>query len=165
MGSYLMRPLSSPLLYIDYLDPFNSECRVYGRLKEEYRQDLALPAYGYLLLTPQQETEVTERARGIYYPPAGPTAPLDGANSWGRWEVHRGLPVRAIVKELGTEHKPFTSTQLSSLWQDLEDLHKLGILVRDISPGNYMGGKLIDFSQSWTMPNPCLQPLSRAHPS
>jgi hypothetical protein len=153
-----MRPLASPRLYIDYFDPFNAECRTYGRLKDENRQDLAVKAYGYLLLTSQQEAEVTERARGIYYPPpVDPDAPLDGTNPWNRWEEHRGLPVRAIVKEFVTTHEPFSSAQVPDLWKDLEDLHSLGILVRDIGVGNYLGGKLIDFSRSWTMPHPCLE--------
>jgi hypothetical protein len=40
------------------------------------------------------------------------------------------------------------------MWKGLEDLHKLGILVRDIGVGNYMGGKLIDFSMAWTTHHP-----------
>ena len=56
-----------------------------------------------------------------------------------------------------TDHKPFSPAQLQGLWRDLEDLHDLGILVRDISIGNYMGGKLIDFSRSWAMPHPCFE--------
>ncbi|KAL2147641.1 hypothetical protein VTI28DRAFT_8095 [Corynascus sepedonium] len=76
---------------------------------------------------------------------------LTGATPGGRWEIHRGLPVRAIVKELmandgnAAAGKPFFPSRLRDLWQDLEDLHRLGILVRDINPGNYIGGKLIDF--------------------
>jgi hypothetical protein len=156
-----MRPLASPRFYIDYLDPFNSECRAYGRLQDEDRQDLAVKAYGYLLLTPQQEAEIAERARGIYYPyPADPDAHLDGTNPWNRWEEHRGVPVRAIVKEFVTTQEPFSSAQVPDLWKDLEDLHGLGILVRDIGVGNYTDGKLIDFSQSWTMPHPCLEYIS-----
>lgn len=42
------------------------------------------------------------------------------------------------------------------MYTDLESLHALGILVRDIHPGNYLGGKLVDFSQAWTMYHLCL---------
>lgn len=38
--------------------------------------------------------------------------------------------------------------------KDLEDLHRLGILVRDINIPNYLGGKLVDFSRAWTTPHP-----------
>jgi hypothetical protein len=34
------------------------------------------------------------------------------------------------------DHLPFTPEQVGDVWSDLEDLHKLGILVRDIKIGN-----------------------------
>lgn len=43
--------------------------------------------------------------------------------------------------------------------KDMDDLHKLGILVRDVTVSNYLGGKLIDFSRAWTVPHPVI----RAH--
>lgn len=46
------------------------------------------------------------------------------------------------------------------MYEDMETLHSLGILIRDIHPGNYLGGKLIDFSRSWTMYHPCLDRTS-----
>ncbi|KAJ0121618.1 hypothetical protein J7T55_008784 [Diaporthe amygdali] len=39
---------------------------------------------------------------------------------------------------------------------DLESLHALGILVRDIHLYNYLGGKLVDLSRAWTMYHICL---------
>lgn len=42
------------------------------------------------------------------------------------------------------------------MYTDLETLHALGILVRDIHLGNYLGGKLVDFSRAWTMYHICL---------
>ncbi|KAK4220432.1 hypothetical protein QBC38DRAFT_505739 [Podospora fimiseda] len=42
------------------------------------------------------------------------------------------------------------------MWEDLQEIRSLGITVRDIHPGNYIGGKLIDFSRAWTMNHPCL---------
>lgn len=49
------------------------------------------------------------------------------------------------------------------MYDDLETLHSLGILIRDIHPRNYLDGKLIDFSRSWTMRHPCLErPSDRA---
>ena len=41
-------------------------------------------------------------------------------------------------------------------WPDLQDLHSLGILVGDTHGGNYLGGKLVDFSRSMTMYHPGL---------
>lgn len=42
------------------------------------------------------------------------------------------------------------------MWRDLEDLHALGILVRDIHMGNYIGGRVVDLSRAWTMYHPGL---------
>jgi hypothetical protein len=39
----------------------------------------------------------------------------------------------------------------------MKALHELGILVRPPArPHRYCGGKLVDFSRSWTIPHPCL---------
>lgn len=157
-AKYLNRPLAKRQSYIDYFDPFNCECRAYGRLKQENREDLAIKAYGYLLLTPEQEAEVTKKIEGdLYKEPQGAHEVLDGDNTWCRREQHRHHPIRAIVKQLVAAHaEPFGSADIPRLWSDLEELHKLGILVRDVHIGNYLGGKLIDFSRSWTMYHPCL---------
>jgi hypothetical protein len=113
---------------------------------------------GYLLLTPQQEAEVTKRATGNPHKPVGANTELDNGDAWGRFDEHHHLPVRAIVKDFVDVHIPFSPSHVSDMWKDLEDLHKLGILVHDIHVFNYINGKLIDFSRSWTMPHPSLVP-------
>ncbi|KAL2139930.1 hypothetical protein VTI28DRAFT_4475 [Corynascus sepedonium] len=152
VGGDLNCLLASPQLYLDFFDPFNCECRAYGRLADEGRQDLAIQAHGYLLLTPEQESEVAKRCSGM-----GSDDESDGNDFWRWMDEHYKLPVHAIVKTLADDHLPFTPEQLGDVWRDLEDLHKLGILVRDIKIGNYLGGKLVDFSRSWTMPHPSLE--------
>jgi hypothetical protein len=42
------------------------------------------------------------------------------------------------------------------MWADLQALHSLGIFVGDPHGGNYVGGKLVDFSRSWTMYHPAM---------
>ncbi|KAK7728640.1 hypothetical protein SLS63_006501 [Diaporthe eres] len=146
----LAQPLSSSQAYEDYYDPFNCECRAYGRLAQENRLDLAVPAHGYLLLTPQQEREVTPMVTGgLEYEPDDeePLGTLNGEKTWGRWEEHRGQPIRAIVKELVEDddfEEAFKTGRISAstMWRDLEDLHALGILVQDIHIGNYIGCRL-----------------------
>ncbi|KAH6842735.1 kinetochore Sim4 complex subunit FTA2-domain-containing protein [Chaetomium sp. MPI-CAGE-AT-0009] len=143
--------LASPQLYFDYFDAFGCECRAYGRLKEESREDLAVPAHGYLLLTPKQEATITKMMAEL-----NPTdSDLDGG-PWCRSEETRHLPIRAIVKELATDPDHFRPSHVTNMWSDLQDFHKLGILVRDITVFNYMGGKLIDLSRSWAWPHPGL---------
>lgn len=143
-------------LYADYFDPFNCECRAYGRLKEEKREDLAVKAYGYLLLTLGQEDDLARKVTGEpSLPPHTNADELNGYNFWRRHEQHRGLPVRAIVKEL-VPRKALDPNQAQGMWADLQALHSVGIFVGDTHGGNYLGGKLVDFSRSWTMYHPAL---------
>jgi serine/threonine protein kinase len=170
IGGYTTRRLASSQREIDYFDPFNCEYRVYGRLKQENREDLAVRAHGYLLLTQEQEVAFTARRTRMwgkdYVPDYADDEKLNGSKYWNRQEEHRHLPVRAIVKDL-CEGPGFTnffrSPQLLDMWNDLEDLHRLGILVRDVTPDNYIAGKLVDFSQSWTVPTPCLEVIALAY--
>ena len=37
--------------------------------------------------------------------------------------------------------------------EDLLALHAMGVYVQDIREDNYMNGKLVDFSRSWTRPH------------
>ena len=123
---------------VNYLDPFNCECRAYGRLKQEQREDLAVPAYGYVLLTEQQDQQLNDA--------------MGRDNNWYRDPCHAGQPVRAIVKELIEDDAcNFQPTMISDMFADLETLRSLGILVRDIKADNYLEGTLVDFSCAWTM--------------
>lgn len=58
-GGYLEDSLVKNEAYVGYFDPFDCECRAYGRLQQERREDLAVRANGYLFLTPGQERAVT----------------------------------------------------------------------------------------------------------
>ena len=156
-----MKRLASPRLYLDYLDPFNCECRAYGRLRDENCEHLTVRAHGYLLLSPDQEAEITTLA-GEVESDEDTLTPAEGMGAFGRWEEHRGIPVRAIVKDIAPEDKPWVPEQQRALWRDLEDLHALGIVVGDINVFNYVGGKLVDLGHSWTMPHPCLDAVSKS---
>ncbi len=147
--------LVSPQHYLDFYDPFNCECRAYGRLLAEQRTDLAVRAHGYLLLTPDQEAEITTAVSSEPYIPDIDRPILNGRGVWARQEENRYLPIHAILKDLVPDDtEPFTPDQMDGMWRDLQDLHRLGILVRDVRVGNYLGGKLIDFSRAWTAPHP-----------
>lgn len=157
----LQRPEPTPQDYIDYLDPFNCECRVYGRLKEEHREHLAVRAHGYVLLTKDQEERITE-VSGEYVDWENHPEPLRCSGPFRRWEVHRHEPLRAIVKDFVESSGPLVASQVPQMYADLEELHKLGVLVRDIHPGNYLEGKLVDFSMAWTSPHICFERASPA---
>jgi hypothetical protein len=104
-GTELTHRLVSNQLYNDYFDPFSCECRAYGRLKQEGREDLALRAHGYLLLTPQQGDEVEKKTFGYLW------GDENGFNFWGRDAEHRHLPIRAIVKETRRPVLPILSRE------------------------------------------------------
>lgn len=158
----LHRPELTPEEYTDYLDPFNCECRVYGRLKQEQREDLAIRAHGYVLLTKDQEQRVTEGLNQDYTDWENHPEPLSCDGVFWRWEIHRHMLLRAIVKDYVEPTDPWTAVQIPQMYADLEDLHKLGILVRDIHRGNYLKGKLLDFSMAWTMYHPCIARINKA---
>ncbi|KAH6623928.1 kinetochore Sim4 complex subunit FTA2-domain-containing protein [Chaetomium tenue] len=145
--------LTSPHFYNGYIDPFNCECRAYGRLKEENREHLATPAHGYLLLRPDQELEITKLIVGPDHTPEE-DARAQGGRIWNRHEEHRSLQIRAIVKDIAKGTDPFATADVPKMWSDLEALHAVGILVHDVHAYNYIGGKLIDFSRAWTTPHP-----------
>ncbi len=91
-------------------------------------------------------------------PPSADADDLNGDNCWGREEQHRKLPIRAIVKDLAAPTYP-SSAQVRGMWPDLQALHSLGIFANDTHHGNYMGGKLVDFSRAWTMYHPALDQI------
>lgn len=161
-GRYLEDSLVKNEAYVGYFDPFDCECRAYGRLQQERREDLAVCAHGYLFLTPEQERAVTAVIDGdsLDLPDPAYDSLLVARGIWGRHEEHRGQFVRAIVKDLIEDCEPFEEDQAPQLWHDMEALHSVGILVRDIHMGNYMGGKLVDFSLAWTMYHPALDRIS-----
>ncbi|KAH6846996.1 kinetochore Sim4 complex subunit FTA2-domain-containing protein [Chaetomium sp. MPI-CAGE-AT-0009] len=175
-AAHLFRELSSPSFYTDYFDPFSCECRAYGGLKEENREHLAVRSHGYLFLTPAQELEITRLI--VESEPSGDNirnrseedsdrdnirdrSEEDRDNIWDRSEEDRDLPLRAIVKDVAESQDFFTVEQVPGMWEDPKGLHELGIMVRDIRVNNYLGGKLIDFSRSWSTPHPGWAALDR----
>ncbi|KAK4656348.1 hypothetical protein QC762_311070 [Podospora pseudocomata] len=138
--------LAKPEFYVDYLTPFSCECRAYGRSKQEGREDLAVKSHGYLYRHANRKPRSRRPWEWM-------------TNSWMSLtsEQHRSHPIYAIVKDFvspGVKH--FTQSQVSHLWSDVEALHRIGILVRDLHVRNYMDGKLVDFSRAWTMYHTCL---------
>ena len=128
---------------------------MYGRLQQESREDIAVRAHGYLMLTREQELEVGSRSGPIN---SGDEDDDDDDYFCRSDEpLVSDRPVHAIVKDLITGQDPFGPDQVGDLWKDLQDLHRLGIMVRDIKIGNYLGGKLVDFSRAWTVPHPILE--------
>ncbi|KAK2692435.1 hypothetical protein QWA68_008447 [Fusarium oxysporum] len=147
---------------------FYNECRVFGRLKELDREHLAIKAYGYLkfdlddarvqqYFLPFMQAEQATLAR------QGKTSPTTADMICSRFQ-HYDLktPLMAIVKEWiplrRHQTMPHVLTQkqmrsLPRLLRNLHELHKSGIVVRDLKMQQYLDGKLADFSFAWTIPH------------
>lgn len=129
--------------FVHQCDPFYSECRAYGRLKEAGREDLAVKVYGYLMINERDEDAVyTKMSRQF-----------DFLVDWNRLPVHKNAPIRVIVKEYIQDPTPYTRAMFPAMMSNLKQVNSLGIMVWDIKEDNYMSGILIDFSQARTMPH------------
>ncbi|KAI0146117.1 kinetochore Sim4 complex subunit FTA2-domain-containing protein [Xylariaceae sp. FL1272] len=145
----------------NYFEPFQNECRAYGRLKEFGYEHLAVACHGYIVFTSDSKgwqflykkyDEFTE----------------------GDWQYDadcdyiRKEPLRALVKDILPEiprcedeaeyiDKYIISPKTArKAIKDLKMIHRLGIAINDIHRENYIMGLHIDFSRAWTAPHPFL---------
>jgi hypothetical protein len=123
-------------------DPFFAECRAFGRLKEcGLDGDAAVHCYGYVKLP--LEFGSIARSFGHFF------WDMPSQNGLSKPQYFRG-----IVKELVTSKVHFfTSEMTKKMGDDLLKLSRIGVFPRDIRKENYMGGRLTDFSASWTRPH------------
>lgn len=132
-------------MIVGHLDPFYAECRAYGRIAERNRKrPVAVPCYGFLGIPAAQEDFFS--------------ATFD-ISDWDRPEEEYDRSIadrqsfRAIIKELVTDPVPFRKNMVRGMLADLRSLRNMTVFVRDIRADNYCGGKLVDFSVSWTVPH------------
>ncbi|KAK8122925.1 kinetochore complex Sim4 subunit Fta2 [Apiospora sp. TS-2023a] len=147
-----------------YFDPFSCECRAYGRIREEGLEQYVAKCYGYIKLARSDFDPLIE-------------SPRKWEARFGYLERHKGRPFRALVKEfvktdpdryppLPNKHGLENVRRANKCFRDSKDarhlirslkrIQKSGILIHDINAGNVMNGRLIDFSQAWTVPHPVL---------
>ncbi|KAK7962041.1 uncharacterized protein PG986_002866 [Apiospora aurea] len=150
---------------VAYFDPFNCECRAYGRIREKRLEQYIAKCYGYIML-----------ARNDFEPLW--KNPKLWEEYLGYREEHKGRPFPALVKEyIETDPDRYPvlpgrfiynvrptnrffrdAKDAKHLIRGLKQIQKSGILIRDINDGNVfpVNGHLIDFSQAWTVPHPVL---------
>ncbi len=141
--------------YIAHTDPFYSECRAYGCTERNNQNGkIAVRCYGFVPVLPEQEDYL-----------AAPPFEVDPAE-WNRPEQEYDRPAaerqpfRAIVEELVKSKKRLS--RVAQMRKDLLALHGMGVYVQDIREDNYINGKLVDFSRSWTDPHIMLDPDIRS---
>ncbi|KIW12249.1 hypothetical protein PV08_09525 [Exophiala spinifera] len=145
-----------------YSEPFNSECRAYGRLQESGYEELAIRVFGYVLINEEEEEEMMHLVEVEDDPDIQ-------RETWGNdaqrkrfpgKRTGRKPPFRAIVKAFGKVdlENPLKPSVLKKLFRNLLQLHQLGIVDLDIVPGNLVNGRLGDFSTAMTTPNFIMTP-------
>lgn len=141
-----------------YCDPFNAECRAYGRLQEAHQEELAVKCYGYILLDEAHERAVCDRFSE--HVPLSFNGTPDGTDDWdvrSRFTGRRA-PVRGIVKELGQPVQKLTVSLLRSIERDMIKIQQLGIISLDMHFQQIIDGKLGDFSKALTTPHFAITP-------
>ncbi|KAI1267658.1 kinetochore Sim4 complex subunit FTA2-domain-containing protein [Xylariaceae sp. FL1019] len=150
----------SPEEKTNYFDPFQNECRAYGRLKEFCYEHLAIPCHGYIIFTSD-----SKEWQFLY----------DTYEQFmrGNWQYDanddvRNEPLCALVKDILPDTPDcFTDAEFydrcvinprtaRKAVKDLRMIHRLGIAINDIHESNYTMGLYIDFSRAWTAPHPFL---------
>ncbi|KAJ4006067.1 hypothetical protein NW766_010893 [Fusarium irregulare] len=151
---------------------FYNECRVFGRLKELGREHLGVKAYGYL------QFDLSDEKVQRHFLPFGNGArehlALKGNKEPSDEDVIRHFmehddlskPMMGIVKEWvdsidGADAWESSDPELIKryirhmprLLRNLKELHKSGIVVRDVKGLQYLDGQLVDFSFAWTIPH------------
>jgi hypothetical protein len=150
---------------------FYSECRVFGRLKEVGREDLAIKVYGYIRLD-MQDKKVRQPFVDYYNTfksDFGDAASGENAEEFEEFYVRNMVhgwdydePAFGIIKEwipgppkvlsekaLGQRF----ANQLPQLLRNLRNIHKSGIIIQDLKNCQYIDGHLADFSHAWTIPH------------
>ncbi|KAF5241773.1 hypothetical protein FANTH_8989 [Fusarium anthophilum] len=139
---------------------FNNECRAYGRLKELGCEHLAVKVHGYLrLYLPQIDEHIQGMIRRTM-----PGTQYTTFDVMEMDDAEADLPIMAIVKDWIPDHRKPTGERtreaeqrrinyLPRMLRDLRQLHKCGIVVRDLKCVQYLEGHLCDFSHAWTIPH------------
>jgi hypothetical protein len=135
-----------------------NECRAFGRLKDVGREDLAVKVHGYVALNCTDV--IVDKLQAARSKIMDPYAKLD-------WflAIDNGVSM-GIVKDWVDEVE-YDDEDTYDLYQQVaqvshfsrmlerpHELHKHGIVVRDLSDRQYVNGTLVDLSMASTVPHP-----------
>ncbi|TGJ78808.1 hypothetical protein E0Z10_g9958 [Xylaria hypoxylon] len=125
------------------LDPFYAECRAFGLLVENKKDDLlAVRCHGYAFLSAAVEHRVTKQFEEHF-----------AIADWNRKPEDNGRPLRAIIKDYIPFNSVYGRKKFSAMRSNIQKLNELGIYNMDIRERNYRGGRLFDFSIAITSPH------------
>ncbi|KAI1167140.1 kinetochore Sim4 complex subunit FTA2-domain-containing protein [Nemania serpens] len=172
-GDFINRknPEGLSTLY-NYTEPFNAECRAFGRLMETGCEELAIPCFGYVLLDEDHERALMTKFNFTNWTFNGSeeesgSVEIDEQRLLYPDKNGRSPPLRCIVKAFGQniegwEGHVFSQKVASRLFRSIIKLQKLGIINIDFATRQIIDGRLSDFSTAITFPhfmtNPELNP-------
>lgn len=152
--------------FAKYSEPFNAECRAFGRLREENYEELAVPCFGYVLLDEKHERLMMEQFAELEIDFNGNYDNPGAEDVRGRFLGRNGRqpPIRGIVKELArAAEPPLRASFARRILRDVVRLQQLGIIRIDVAFRQLVNSKFADFSTAITIPHfftsPELNPL------
>ncbi|KAG8418655.1 hypothetical protein J3459_012175 [Metarhizium acridum] len=146
-------------------EPFNRECRSFGRLQEAGYEELAVKCFGYLLLDEEHERAMRDKFTGMELEFDGNAERLGYKEARSRFPGKSGRPppIRGIVKEFGFGVEELKTRDMKRLFRTMTQLHQLGIINLDVADRQLIGGKICDFSTAITVPHPITTPELNPH--
>ncbi|KAL8377983.1 hypothetical protein RB595_008596 [Gaeumannomyces hyphopodioides] len=156
-----------------YAEPFNAECRAFGRLQEAGHEDLSVACFGYLLLDKTHEDlllslfpDIKLIGGGIYTFNFNNCPPYRNMRTRFLGRGGRAPPIRGIVKELVQKvpEDELTPALAAQILRDIGRFQQLGIFGLDIAIRQLMGNKtVVDFSTAYTIPHFIATPALNPH--
>ncbi|KAH6685449.1 hypothetical protein F5X68DRAFT_233194 [Plectosphaerella plurivora] len=165
------QPRDVQALLWDQTVSFYNECRAYGRLKEANCEHLAGKAYGYVTFNGRDKRFYIAR-EACRLLALHRLSIFGEEKMWDSTEWERRspmVPYFGIVKEwlgdpemrssalgsfnLKEKDRNATAKDMPRMLRELHQLHKIGIVHRNLSIYNYMAGRLCSFSSAWTIPH------------
>lgn len=150
----------------NYSEPFNCECRAFGRLQEAGWEALAVKCYGYVLLDEEHERALTEQCGRLGVQEIEFTSTLSSSGFWrSRFpgKDGRAPPIRGIVKEFGVTNEPLRVKHVRKLLRDVIRFQQLGVVNIDAAHRQLANGKISDLSTAFTVPHFLLNPELNPH--
>ncbi|OTA69982.1 hypothetical protein K449DRAFT_341534, partial [Hypoxylon sp. EC38] len=153
------KDLEAMSAFYNYSEPFNCECRAFGRLQEAGYEKIAVKCYGYLLLDEEHERAVRDRFKDLNLSFSGnPEYPEpEDEKDTMRWRYPcddgRRPPIRGIVKEFGSKSDELTTAYVRKILLDVTRFHQLGIIHIDLADRQLINGKVCDLSTAITTPH------------
>ncbi|KIH87265.1 hypothetical protein SPBR_04998 [Sporothrix brasiliensis 5110] len=141
-----------------YSEPFNSECRAFGRLHETGHTELAVACYGYVLLDEVHEQLLADRLNLEMNGNCELPGAYDMRSRYLGERSGKPPPIRGILKELGTsiewvDPPNLTVRDAHRILRDIIQLQQLGIFSLDVRRDQLINNKFCDFSVAMTVPH------------